>query len=150
DLIRLLAAQPEVEYVFRHALMQESAYGTLVRADRRRTHRAVGETLEQAYAGAAPPAGVALQLARHFDEAVEDARAVRYYTLAADDALARYANAEAVAAYGRALACAERSSLNPDWRHLFLQRGRALELSSQHSAALSNYEQMARRAAALG
>src|SRR5262245_50021711 len=56
DLIRLLAGQPEVEYIFRHALVQESAYGTLVRADRRRTHRAVGETLEQVYAGAAPPA----------------------------------------------------------------------------------------------
>ncbi|MGH2522606.1 MAG: hypothetical protein ACRDH2_08895 [Anaerolineales bacterium] len=48
-LIRLAARQPELEYLFRHALIQEAAYGSLVKADRRNLHRAVGEALERLY-----------------------------------------------------------------------------------------------------
>lgn len=76
---------------------------------------------------------------------------MRYYTLAGDAALARYANVEAVAAFTHALACGERAQAAPvDWRHLFTARGRALELNAQYSEALRNYEAMAERAAALG
>ncbi len=48
-LIRLAQVQPELEYVFRHALVQEAAYASLLRQDRRDLHRAVGETLERLY-----------------------------------------------------------------------------------------------------
>ena len=46
DLIRLAASVPELTYLFRHALIQEGAYQSLLRADRRLVHRAAGETLE--------------------------------------------------------------------------------------------------------
>jgi predicted ATPase len=35
DLIRLAQQQPEVEYLFRHALVQDAAYESLLRKDRR-------------------------------------------------------------------------------------------------------------------
>ena len=50
-LIRLVQAQPELEYLFRHALVQETAYGSLLKQDRKRLHLAVGTALEKLYAG---------------------------------------------------------------------------------------------------
>jgi len=158
DLIRLAAVRPELEYVFRHALLEESAYHTLVRADRRRIHRAAGQALEILFSDNPQSSGLSLQLARHFEEAADDARALRYYVLAGDAAAAQYANTEAVTAYTRALDAAERTTLGAQpsptpietWQHLFASRGRALELNSQYLEALANYEAMARRAEALG
>ena len=48
-LIQLAAAQPELEYLFRHVLVKDAAYYSLVKGDRRQLHRAVAETLEQLY-----------------------------------------------------------------------------------------------------
>src|SRR5262249_18478905 len=153
-LIRLAASLPELEYQFRHALIQDSAYRTLVRADRRRVHQAAGEALEALLAGTDPSAEVASQLARHFQEAGDNARALRYHTQAGDAALARYANAEAVAAYEAALAAAEKlpEGQKPSvatWQHLFEARGRALELMSRFEEAAANYQAMTARAEAL-
>jgi predicted ATPase len=86
SLIRLADSLPELAYVFRHALIHDSAYESLVRADRRRVHLLTGEALEALYAGRDRPAELAPQLARHFEEAGDDARALRYYTLAGDAA----------------------------------------------------------------
>ena len=154
DLIRLASAVPDLEYLFRHALIHESAYHTLVRADRRRVHRAVGEVLEAALAGRQAPAELAPQLARHFEEAADYARAVRYYIVAGDAALEGYANAEAIAAYSRALTAAEQAAAglldSAAWQHLFEARGRALELNAQFPQALANYQAMEARGLALG
>ena len=49
-LLRLAQAQPELEYLFRHALVQEVAYESLSYARRREIHRAIGEELERAIA----------------------------------------------------------------------------------------------------
>jgi tetratricopeptide (TPR) repeat protein len=149
-LIRLAIAQPELAYLFRHALLQESAYTSLLRANRRLIHRAAGQALEEALAGQPPTPELMLPLARHFEEAGDDPRALSYYTQAGDAALALYGNAEAVAAYTRALACAGRTpSPLETWQHLFGSRGRALELNSEFEAALANYQSMAQRGEAL-
>ena len=37
-LTRLISLYPEVEYLFRHALVQEAGYLALVRSQRRRLH----------------------------------------------------------------------------------------------------------------
>ncbi len=44
-LIRLAQVEPEIEYLFRHALVQDAAYASLLKADRRILHRTVGEAL---------------------------------------------------------------------------------------------------------
>lgn len=93
-LIRPAAVEPELEYIFRHALVQEAAYASVLRADRRILHRAVGEALEQLYAERREElSGV---LAHHFAAAGERDKAVQYHRLAAQQAEARYAYEEAL------------------------------------------------------
>jgi len=105
-LVRLAQALPELEYLFRHALIQDAAYRSLVKADRRTLHRIVGEALERAYADRIDE--IAPLLARHFDEAGDDDRALKYFTLAGDVAARTYANAEAILHYTCALQIAKR------------------------------------------
>ena len=64
------------EYRFRHGLVQEVAYGTLVEARRRQLHRQVGEALLELHRDS--PAEVYGLLARHFADADEPERAVEY------------------------------------------------------------------------
>src|SRR3990172_6035062 len=72
-LIRLAAAQPELESLFRHALVQEAAYASLVKFDRIDLHRAVGEVLERLYPDRTEE--LAPVLAKHFYEGGETHRA---------------------------------------------------------------------------
>lgn len=98
-LIRLAATRPELEYAFRHALVQEVVYSSLLRRERRRLHGLVGEALERRHAE--KPDEIAATLGHHFDEA-EDPRAVHYLMEAGRRALARFANREAFSFFERA------------------------------------------------
>ena len=46
-LIQLATVQPQLEYLFRHGLIQDAAYSTLLRGQRRAWHLAAAEVLEQ-------------------------------------------------------------------------------------------------------
>jgi tetratricopeptide (TPR) repeat protein len=142
-LIRLAATQPELEYLFRHALVQEAAYDSLVKQDRKRLHRAVGEALERRFPDQAASRELAPLLARHFDEAGDDRRASAYFARAGDAAAAVYANAEAVEHYTRAIGIARSTQAgDPLLRHLYLSLGRTLELSARDDRALLTYGEM--------
>jgi len=93
-------------YAFRHALYAEVLYQRLPPAYRISVHRRLGERLELAYAERAGE--IAAELARHFEEGRDFAKAVRYLRLAAGQAAARFANREALDYLGRALAWVER------------------------------------------
>lgn len=93
NLIRLAQAEPELEYMFRHALVQEAAYETLVKSDRAHLHLAVGETLERDYPDRLDD--MAAVLAHHYSEAGERHKAVEYSRRAARRAQAAYAFEEA-------------------------------------------------------
>src|SRR5438094_394934 len=102
-LVRLSQVEPELEYLFRHALIQDAAYSSLLKADRRRLHLVVGEALERLYPDRADSQELAPLLGYHFDEGGDDPRALKYFTLAGDAAARVYANMEAVSLYARAL-----------------------------------------------
>ncbi len=143
-LIRQVQTRPDLEYLFRHALVQEAAYASLVRQDRRQLHRSVGETIEQLFANQASSPELAPLLARHFDLAAELDRALKYYALAADQAAQQYANVEAVAHYARAIEIArQQESSAPLERdqilHLYSSLGRSLQLISRYADALQLY-----------
>jgi tetratricopeptide (TPR) repeat protein len=147
DLIRLAAVQPELEYLFRHALVQDAAYASLVKADRRALHRAVGEAVERLYPDQLASRELAPVLGRHFALGGDDARALKYFTLAGDATARVYANVEAVMHYSRALDLVKRDdtpvAVSPEQlMHLYLRRGKALELTSQYPEAWRNYEEM--------
>jgi tetratricopeptide (TPR) repeat protein len=143
------AATPEREYQFRHGLIQDAAYESLLRHDRRRLHRAVGEALERLFPER--QAELAPLLGHHFAEAGEEMRALEHYTRAGDAAARRFANAEAVLNYERALSIARRTGAPGEvLRHLYQGHGRGLELSARYGEALAVYEEMEAEARARG
>ncbi len=96
-------------YRFLHVLFQQYLYDNLSAMQRQLLHRAVGEALEALYGDDVDQ--VAAQLARHFDEAFEDEKAIRYLLLAGDRAKAAYANADAIRAFVHARAVIARGQI---------------------------------------
>lgn len=81
-------------YAFRHALIQDVAYQALVTSKRRNYHRMLGETLVAQHPTVAETQPELI--ARHLSEANLPERALPFWKLAAERALARSANFEAV------------------------------------------------------
>ena len=76
-------------YVFRHHLLRDAAYGTIVRSARKGLHHKIATTLEDQFE---PLANTQPEmLAHHFDEAGEPGKVVEYSQTAADQALRRAA-----------------------------------------------------------
>ena len=82
-----------VQY-FRHALIQEAAYHSLLNATRRRYHLRIAETLERRFAEGTH--GEPETIAHHFTEAGANDRAIPYWHRAGQRAAQRSANLEAV------------------------------------------------------
>jgi tetratricopeptide (TPR) repeat protein len=103
-LIEIAALQPELEYLFRHALVQEAAYSSLLKQDRRALHRAAAETILALHPGR--ESELASVVAMHYEQAGDSQRAADYLVLAGEHALERFANREALAFFTRATASA--------------------------------------------
>jgi tetratricopeptide (TPR) repeat protein len=99
-LIRLASIRPELEYLFRHGLVQDAAYTSLLKQERRELHGRVGAALEELYPDRAGE--LAPVLAMHFEQAGDAERAIDYYVAAAKHALEQYAIQEAFGAFDRA------------------------------------------------
>ena len=99
----------QAHLVFTHALTQDVAYGGLLTRARRNLHLRVGEVIEELFADRLEEHYPTL--GHHYSEAEEPDRAVRFLGLAADRALASYANRPAAAALERALAMVDRVTL---------------------------------------
>jgi ABC-type transport system substrate-binding protein/class 3 adenylate cyclase len=102
DLIYEKSRRPNPEYRFRHGLVQEVAYSSLVDSKRRKLHKRVGEALEEIYKES-PEEAYGL-LARHFSEAEDPEKAVEYLLKAGDAARSIYADREALEHYRKARA----------------------------------------------
>jgi ABC-type transport system substrate-binding protein/class 3 adenylate cyclase len=100
DLIVEVSRRPAPEYRFRHGLVQEVAYNSLLEPARRSLHRRIGEALVALYGQSGD--AVAGPIARHFAEADEPELAARYLLAAGDAARAVYADHEAIEHYRRA------------------------------------------------
>ncbi len=93
---------PELEYLFRHAVMQEVIYGTLSFANRRMLHERVADYLERAYGDDIGPwYGI---LAYHFARAGQAAKECLYVRLAARQSARQSAFRQAFDFYGMAIA----------------------------------------------
>jgi ABC-type transport system substrate-binding protein/class 3 adenylate cyclase len=100
DLIVEVRRRPNPEYRFRHGLVQEVAYASLVETKRRKLHKRVGEALEEVYKDSGEE-NFAL-LARHFTEADVPEKAVEHLLKAGDKARSIYADQEALEHYRKA------------------------------------------------
>ena len=93
---------PQASYLFKHALVQDAAYGTLLREPRRALHARIAETLENQFAEIAESRPELL--ARHCTEAGLIEKAAGLWGKAGQRSLARSALAEAAEQLSRALA----------------------------------------------
>ena len=131
-LLRVAQYEPELEYLFRHTLVQDAAYATLLSSDRQRLHRVVGEALEHLYPDRLNE--YAAMLARHFEQAGDAQHALAYFVRAGDAALALYANEEAEGHYRSALALARSDRQQAD---LLAGLGEALYGQSRFDQAIA-------------
>jgi class 3 adenylate cyclase/tetratricopeptide (TPR) repeat protein len=128
------------EYAFRHVLIQEAAYESILIKMRAELHRRIGEIMEEIHAERIEE--FAPLLAYHFYSAGDD-RSLKYDILAGEKSARLYANVEAAAHFRRALEVAKRTNANLDQiAHLHTQHGTVLELSGKYQQALSNYDEM--------
>ena len=93
--------QPYAIYLFKHALVQDAAYGTLLREPRRALHARIAETLESQFADIAESQPELL--ARHYTEAGLIQKAAALWGKAGLRSLQRSALVEAVEQLTRAL-----------------------------------------------
>jgi len=124
----------EAAHVFKHTLTREVAYATLLEAERRRYHAAVGATLEQQYAGRIDE--VVELLAHHFRQSGEDDNAVDYAILAAQKAQRGWANPQALAHFEAAV---ERLAGMPDGEANRLRRIDAVIKQAEVKFALGQH-----------
>jgi class 3 adenylate cyclase/tetratricopeptide (TPR) repeat protein len=99
-------------YTFKHALVQDAAYKSLLRATRQTIHGRIAETLLREFTDIV--ASAPELLARHYTEAGVYDRAARYWRVAAERASARFANAEAIAHARNGLAAAAHMSVSAE------------------------------------
>jgi len=110
-LIRLATLSPELEYLFRHWLVQDAAYGSLLKQERRELHGRVGEALEELYperVGELAPV-----LAMHFEQAGENEKAIDYFATGARHAMDQNAIQEAYSAYEHAAGLIDQAEAEP-------------------------------------
>jgi class 3 adenylate cyclase/tetratricopeptide (TPR) repeat protein len=94
ELIFRRGTAPDAEYTFKHALVQDAAYSTLLRNRRQQIHARIASTLEGQF-----PEVVAAQpqvMAQHCGKAGLNEKAVGYWLKAGQQAVARSAMVEAV------------------------------------------------------
>ena len=101
EFVHERAGAAELTVVFKHALTQEVAYGSLLTPRRRALHEAAGRALERLHAGRLDD--VVDRLAHHFSRAGRPVEAVGYLGRLAATSAARYAHAEAATALREAL-----------------------------------------------
>lgn len=95
------AGAPVVTLAFRHVLTQEVVSGSLLQSERQARHRRAGEMLERLYRGRSEE--VCDQLAHHWGQSDQRAKAVPYLLTAADAAATVGANPEAIGHLQQAL-----------------------------------------------
>ena len=144
ELIREKSRVPRRVYTFKHAMTQETAYASLLLSRRRDLHRNVAEVLERT------DAERVAEIARHYVEAREQARALPYLLDAGDQAARAYATQEAIQAYEQALEIIETVQDVPLARRAYEGLGGALTFIFDVEAATDNYQKMERFGVELG
>jgi tetratricopeptide (TPR) repeat protein len=129
-------------YTFKHALVQDAAYNSLLKTTRQAIHARIAESLMAGFADVAEAEPETL--AHHYTEAAAFEKAAEYWRLAAERASARFANAEATV-YARkglaALASVPRSAARIDLElALRMDLVASLRISDRHDEALEELD----------
>ncbi|HZZ21853.1 MAG TPA: AAA family ATPase [Roseiarcus sp.] len=108
DLLFVEGAPPVASYRFKHALIQDAAYESVLKSQRQALHRRAAELLrDDPERSAAQPEVIA----HHFTQAGLEDHAIEWWGKAGDQALRRSAFQEAIAHLGKAIEMAEAQAL---------------------------------------
>jgi serine phosphatase RsbU (regulator of sigma subunit) len=130
-LVSIAQLEPDLEYLFRHSLVREAAYTSILSVDQKKLHLAVGEAIELLYPDKLND--YAAMLSYHFGEAGDTQKAMKYCTMAGEAALTTYANQEAESHFRCALGLAEGESEQANLLYLL---GEAIYRQSRYSESL--------------
>ncbi len=125
----------EPGYTFKHALLQETIYDTLLKRDRAKIHTQVAKAIENSSLWLAEEQ--AEMLAHHYAQGTNPAEAVPYLIIAGDNSARRCAFDTAIAHYRRAVSLMPNQPDNPtkEFFEARLGLGRSLILVGQFSEA---------------
>jgi ABC-type oligopeptide transport system substrate-binding subunit/class 3 adenylate cyclase len=137
-LLRQSRRWPQPEYRFRHALIQETAYRTLLAEQRTRLHRRAAEWLEERYVGR--EGEVLGLLAYHWLRAEDEAKAADYLLRAGDKARLEYALDEAIEHYRDLLPLLERRGERQEIALVLFKLALALHTSLRFADANETYQ----------
>src|SRR6516162_5726277 len=134
-------------YVFRHALIQEAAYQSLLLVRRRQYHRDVADALEAMQSDTVEPEIIA----QHYTASELPEKAVPHWLRAGERALARFAGLAAAAHFERGL---ELARALPQARsqvlELLLALGNALDRTERQRESLATFREAATLALEVG
>ncbi|MFC1876851.1 adenylate/guanylate cyclase domain-containing protein [Thermodesulfobacteriota bacterium] len=89
DLIRTQSMEPDLEYIFKHALTQEVVYNGLLKKERQEIHERIGLAIEQLFADRLPEFYEAISF--HFNQGFSQFKAAEYLMKAGEKSLKKYA-----------------------------------------------------------
>jgi hypothetical protein len=121
ELVFLRGVPPNAAYVFKHALVHDSAYSAMLRSRRQHLHASIALLLEKRFADTVKATPEVL--AQQFELAGQSEKAITYWRQAGERDLRRFAMKESIAHYSNALRLvlampetAERDALELDVR----------------------------------
>jgi class 3 adenylate cyclase/tetratricopeptide (TPR) repeat protein len=127
DLVHSRGQPPDSSYVFKHALVQDAAYDSLLRSKRQQLHGNIADALRSQF-----PEVMETQpewMAHHLEQAGQPGQAIEYLRMAGQRAIERSANAEAIRHLRHALDLVDATSDDA-------ARGSALELEVLYAQAM--------------
>ena len=150
ELLYQRGLPPQVRYLFKHALVQDAAYQSLLKSTRQQVHQQIARVLVGQF-----PDTVAIQpelVAHHYTEAGLGKQAIPYWQRAGERAVQLPAYAEAIRFYHLALQALERQESVDEAQRcmLLLALGEAQRKAGEHAEAQETFLRAADVARALG
>jgi len=116
DLIRTRTLQPDLEYIFKHALTQEVVYNGLLKKERQNIHEKIGQVMEELFKDRLDE--FYETLAYHYKQGLSVIKAVHYLMKSGQKSLSRY---------------------SPDESHQYFQEAFNLLINKQGRTEEENY-----------
>jgi tetratricopeptide (TPR) repeat protein len=135
-LVRETSRVPRRVFMFKHALTQDTAYGSLLLSRRRELHREIADWMERE-----EPERVN-EIGRHLLEARENERALPYLVVGGNEASKTFSMREATVSYRRAVSIVDAVDDVALGREAFEGLGGALQFTGDGQGALETYQKM--------
>ena len=130
ELLFVEGVAPHANYRFKHALIQDAAYDSLLKSRRQTLHRRAAEMLLTS------PAPEAEALAHHFTQAGQTELAIEWWGKAGDQALRRSAFAEAISHLGKAIELSDKAGGAAPRRDAAASASQRLKLQTEYGQAV--------------